>query len=150
MEKIFKHSGKNKVEIYITPSSLHCSPICDKTPPPLFFFFFFSFKNIAELHPGTQLCFFLSFFLFCLLFRAVPAAYRNSRLEVESELQLLGTPTQPQQLGIWASFSTYTTAHSNTGTLTHWSRPGIKPESSWILVKFVTAEPQWELLNFDM
>ena len=25
-------------------------------------------------------------------------------------------------------------------------RPGIKPVFSWILVKFITAEPQWELL----
>ena len=31
-------------------------------------------------------------------------------------------------------------------------RPGIKPESSWILVRFVTTEPQWELptLFFDI
>ena len=24
-------------------------------------------------------------------------------------------------------------------------RPGIEPESSWILVRFVTIEPRWEL-----
>ena len=41
---------------------------------------------------------------------------------------------------------TYTTAHGNTGSLTHSVRPGIKPPSSWILVGFVTTEPQWELL----
>ena len=29
---------------------------------------------------------------------------------------------------------TYITAHSNTRSLTHWARPGIKPASSWILV----------------
>ena len=40
---------------------------------------------------------------------------------------------------------TYTTAHGNTRSLTHWARPGIKPTSSWMLVGFVTAEPQWEL-----
>ena len=28
----------------------------------------------------------------------------------------------------------YTTAHSNTGSLTHWARPGIQPETSWFLV----------------
>ena len=43
------------------------------------------------------------------------------RLGVESELQLLA----------------YTTAHCNARSLTHWARPGIKPESSWILVGFV-------------
>ena len=36
----------------------------------------------------------------------------------------------------------YTTAHSNAGSLTHWKRPGIKPMSSWILVGFVSTEPQ--------
>ena len=40
---------------------------------------------------------------------------------------------------------TYTTAHGNAGFLTHWMRPGIEPMSWWILVGFVTAEPQWEL-----
>ena len=41
--------------------------------------------------------------------------------------------------------ATYTTAHSNAGSLTHWARPGIKPESSWILVRFVTTEPWLKL-----
>ena len=31
--------------------------------------------------------------------------------------------------------------------LTQWVRPGIKLASSWILVRFITAEPQWELPN---
>ena len=35
----------------------------------------------------------------------------------------------------------YTTAHCNAGSLTHWARPGIEPASSWILVRFVSAEP---------
>ena len=34
--------------------------------------------------------------------------------------------------GIWAVSVTYTTAHSNTGSLTHWVRPGFEPVSSWI------------------
>ena len=40
---------------------------------------------------------------------------------------------------------TYTAAHSNAKSLTHWARPGIEPTSSWVLVRFVTTEPQWEL-----
>ena len=40
---------------------------------------------------------------------------------------------------------TYTTAHGNPRSLTYWSRPGIEPTSLWILVGFVTAEPQREL-----
>ena len=33
----------------------------------------------------------------------------------------------------------------NARSLTHWAKLGIKPISSWILVKFITAEPWWEL-----
>ena len=61
---------------------------------------------------------------------------------VESELQ--PTP-QPQQRQTQAASATYTTAHGNTKSLTHWARPGIEPASSWILVGFVTAEPWQEL-----
>ena len=32
--------------------------------------------------------------------------------------------------------------------LIHWARPGIEPSSSWILIRFITAEPQWELLEW--
>ena len=46
---------------------------------------------------------------------------------------------QPQQQGIRAMSVTYTTAHGtpHTGSLTHWTRPGIKPTISWFLVRFV-------------
>ena len=52
-----------------------------------------------------------------------------------------------QQCGIWVTSVTYTTAHSNAGSLTHWARPGIEPVSSWILTGFVTAEP-WQELHY--
>ena len=51
---------------------------------------------------------------------------------------------QPQSHGIWAASATYTTAHSNTRCLTHWARPGMEPETSWLLVGFVSTAPQWE------
>ena len=38
-------------------------------------------------------------------------------------------------------------SHSKARSLTHWSRPGIEPMSSWILVVFVTTEPLQELLK---
>ena len=52
---------------------------------------------------------------------------------------------EPQQRQIQALSVTYTTAHGNAGSLTHSERPGIEPASSWILVRFVSAEPRWEL-----
>ena len=42
--------------------------------------------------------------------------------------------------------ATYTPAHINAGFLTHWARPGMEPAFSWILVRFVSAEPWRELL----
>ena len=38
-----------------------------------------------------------------------------------------------------------TTAHSNARSFTHWVRPGTEPVSSWILVRFISAEPWREL-----
>ena len=89
------------------------------------------------------------FFTFC-LFRAVPGAYGGSQARgligavaaslchchsnARSELRLQPT-------------STYTTAHSSAGSLTHWARPGIEPTTSWFLVRFVSAAPRQELLN---
>ena len=48
---------------------------------------------------------------------------------------------------IWASSVTYTTAHVNTRSLTHWVGPSVEPATSWILVRFVTVtnKPQGEL-----
>ena len=52
---------------------------------------------------------------------------------------------QPQQCGIWITSATYSAAHSNARSLTHWTGPGIEPTSSWVLVGFVTTEPLQEL-----
>ena len=57
---------------------------------------------------------------------------------------------QPQQYQIQATSATYTTAHGNARSLTHWARPGTKAMFSWILVRFVSAEPRWELLKFGL
>ena len=68
------------------------------------------------------------------------------KVRVKSELQLLAYVTAQQcQIRAASSSSTYTIAHGNAGSLTHWVRPGIKATSSRILVRFVTTEPQWEL-----
>ena len=64
-------------------------------------------------------------FFFC-LFRTVPMAYGSS------QAASCGCRPQPQPC---------------TWSLTHGSRPRIEPPSSWILVRFITAEPQQELLN---
>ena len=42
---------------------------------------------------------------------------------------------------------TYTTAHGNAGSFTHWVRPGIEPTISWFLVEFVNHRPTMETLD---
>ena len=61
------------------------------------------------------------------------------------DLYLASWKPQPQQHQIRASSAMYTTADGNARSLTHWAGPGIELSSSWILVGFLTAEPQWEL-----
>ena len=55
---------------------------------------------------------------------------------------------QPQPPQTEAMSATYTTAYGNVGSLTHWVGPGFELTPSWILVGFVTPEPQWEVLFF--
>ena len=62
---------------------------------------------------------------------------------IELQLPAYTTATAMQDM---STSATYTTAHSNTGSLTPQARPGLEPTTSWILVGFFTAEPQWELL----
>ena len=42
-----------------------------------------------------------------------------------------------------------TTAHGKARSLTYWARPGIKPETSWLLVGFVSTVPRLELLSHN-
>ena len=44
---------------------------------------------------------------------------------------------QPPQWGIWATSVTYSTAHGNAESLTHWARLRIKPTSLWMPVGFI-------------
>ena len=62
---------------------------------------------------------------------AVIAGLHHSHSSARSKPHLRPTP----QLG-------------NTRSLTHWARPGIKPASSWTLVRFISTEPQWELPKY--
>ena len=82
---------------------------------------------------------------FFLVFLGPYPWHTKPRVGAESELQSCWPTPQPQQQGIQATSTTYITAHGNAGSLTHRVRPGIKPTSSWILVRFVSSKPWWEL-----
>ena len=45
---------------------------------------------------------------------------------------------------------TYTEAHAMPRSLTHCVGPEIEPTLSWVLVGFVSAEPQWELPDYGI
>ena len=80
------------------------------------------------------------------LFRGIPMAYGGSQTRGQIGDVVTGRPTpQPQQHLTPAASATYTTAHSSAGSLTHWVRPGIKPVSSWILVRFVSICFPWAM-----
>ena len=71
------------------------------------------------------------------------------RLGVKSELlQLLAYATATAMKDPSHVCDLRTPAHGNTRSLTYWVRPEIKGVTSWILVGFISAAPQWELLAF--
>ena len=82
-----------------------------------------------------------SFFFFN-LFRATSAAYGSS--QARGQIRAVAASHSHRNVGS----KPHTTAHGNDGSLTHWSRPGIEPASSWMLVRYISTEPQCELLSW--
>ena len=82
-------------------------------------------------------------FLF-LAFRAAAMAYGGS----QTRGPIRATAAGLHQCKIWVSSATYTTAHGNIRSLTHWGRQGIEPTTSWFLVGFISTAPWWELWIF--
>ena len=87
------------------------------------------------------------FFFFLFFLRAEPEAYGSSQARQLNQSYSCWPTPQPQQLRIQALSATYTAGHSSAGFLTHRGRPAFNPKSSWILVRFITTEPQWKLLG---
>jgi len=86
------------------------------------------------------------FFLSFVLFRATPVAYGGSQARGLIRAVAAGLHKRHSNI-IRAPSATYTTAHSNAGSLTHWARQGIEPSTLWFLVRFVSAVPRWKLLT---
>ena len=78
------------------------------------------------------------FFLFCLFAfsRAAPVAYGGC--QARGLIRAIATALRQSHSNAGSATSvTYTTAHSNAASLTHWERPGIEPATSRFLVGFV-------------
>ena len=88
------------------------------------------------------------FLFFCLffLFRAALVACGNSQARGQISAVAAGLCHSHSNVGIQTMSASYTTAHGNAGSLTHWARSGTKPACSWILIRFITTELQQELL----
>ena len=86
--------------------------------------------------------FFSSLFFF-LLFMAKPVAYGSSQARGRIRTTDASLHQSHSKARIQAASATYTIAHGNARSLTHWVKPGIKPAFPWILVGFSTSEPQW-------
>ena len=82
-------------------------------------------------------------FIFFLLFRAAPGHMEVPRLGVKSELWLLAYTMATGMQDLSHVCDPHRTSWQ---CKTYWARLGIEPMSSWILVRFITTEPQWKLL----
>ena len=99
------------------------------------------FWDVVKLLRNTLILLNLAFFFFCLL------SFGGSKARESKWSCCCWTMPEPQYHQIQATSVTYTKAHGNTGSLTQWVRPEIESASSWILIRFVCAAPQWELLG---
>ena len=77
-------------------------------------------------------CLFVLFFVFS---RAALAAYIGS--QARGRIGAVPAGLCHSHSNIRSESAIYTTAHGNTGLLTHWAGPGIKPATLWFLVGFV-------------
>ena len=95
----------------------------------LFHQYHYSWKQIYDSWVPNMTIFFFCFLGLQLQYIEVP------RLEAESELQPLAHATAIRDPSCICDLH-----HSprQSRIITHWARPGIKPESSWILVRFLT------------
>ena len=99
-------------------------------------------QKLSQHCKSTIVCLFI--YLFCFS-GPQPWHMEVPRLGVTSDLQLPATSHSHSNAQIWATCATYTIAHGNSRSLTHWTGPGIEPATSWCLVRFVSVLPWWEL-----
>ena len=98
----------------------------------------------AYVHTNTYMQFFFFFFLSFLGLH--PWHAETPRLRGQTGAAAAGLSTTAIAIPDLSRF-----CNLYCSSLQHWilnrlRRPGIEPTSSWILFRFITAEPQWELL----
>ena len=96
------------------------------------------FTSSNPSYSPTSITYFCVFF-FSWLFRATPEAYGSS--QTRGWVKRCSCKPMPQPCQTWATSVTYTTAHSNTGSFTHWAGLG---DGTQVLMD---TDPQQELLH---
>ena len=95
---------------------------------------------ILQVGNCSQVYYFPSLFLFLSLsslYRAVHTAYGGSQARGLIRTAAAGLHQSHSNAGSEPSLQSTPQAHGNDGSLTHWGRPGINPETSWFLLGFV-------------
>ena len=98
---------------------------------------------------GTPCLLSFYFFLIFLIFRAALTEHGGSQARHRIGATAAGlhhshSNADPKHVCDLHHSSWYT-AHGNVGSLTHGVRPWIEPKTSWFVVRFISAAPQWEL-----
>ena len=86
----------------------------------------------------------------CLFFFFGPIRHMKvPRLGVTLELQLLAHNTATATPDLSCVYDLHHSSQQHHRILNPLSRPGIEASSSWILVRFISAAPRWELHQLD-
>ena len=85
-------------------------------------------------------------FLF-FIFRAAPMGYRGSQATGRIRVVAAGLCHSHSNTGSESCLRPTPQLRATLDTLTHRARPRIEPVSSWMLVRFIFTEPQWEFHN---
>ena len=80
-----------------------------------------------------------------MLFTAVPVAYRSFQARGQIGAVAAGLRHSHSNVGSELCLGPTPQFTATPDPLTHWARPGIEPAISWTLVRFITADPLWEL-----
>ena len=97
-------------------------------------------KHSGSLGPSFWLSPIFLYFFFFLSFvfsRATPMAHGGSQPRGPIRTTAASLHHSHSNARSKPPLRPYTTAHSSARSLTHWAKPGIKPETSWFLVGFV-------------
>ena len=86
-----------------------------------------------------------TFIIIVIFFRSRPVAYGSSQATGSNRSGSCQPMPQPQQCQNRATSATYTIAHGNSGSLTHWATQGSNLQPHGSSLGSLTAEPGWEL-----